>query len=472
MTRTWTAKTAAEATGGITAGEWSARGVTIDSRILKPGELYVAIHGERVNGHQFTAHAFEQGAAAALVHEDIEAVDRTRLLRVDNTMEALPRLAAYARAHTRTQIVGVTGSVGKTSAKEMLRLALSACGETYASSGNFNNHIGLPLNVANLNEEAEFAVFEMGMNHAGEIDFLTRIARPHVAMITNVEAVHLEFFKDVQGIADAKSEIFNGLEPEGSVVLNRDNRYFDHCMKRAAQAGVSRVLSFGNHREADCRVLDIQQDAGAEGTMVNADIAGQSVRFTIGATGAHWGELAVGVLTVVYALGADIHKAAESLAEFHEVKGRGKITPLCVGGGNAWLIDDSYNASPAAMRAAIAKLSGIHAKKGRGKTIAVLGDMFELGDTAPALHAELAESLKAHSITQVYTAGTLMAYLFDALPATMRGIHGEDAAALIAPLIDALEAGDTILIKGSNGMKMSAIVDALQSETEGAHNAV
>ncbi len=466
----WVSSHAAAATGGIVTSDWQATGVSIDSRTMREGELYIALHGERVNAHAFVQEAVDAGAAASMVHEEVSTSQPQTLLRVGNTFEGLWALARQARADTTAKILGVTGSVGKTSAKEMLGLALAACGQTYASSGNYNNHIGLPLNLANLPTEMDYAVFEMGMNHAGEIEKLSTLTQPDVAMITNVEAVHLEFFKDMEGIAAAKCEIIEGMQPGGTLLLNRDNAYFDVCNTLASARGDINIRSFGIHKAAGYRLLSTDIRDGK--TYVEADIQGARLSYHMRAIGAHWAQLSVGVLGMVHALGADVENAARALQDFSEVKGRGMLLQLPSKEGEIWVIDDSYNASPAAMRASIAKLNHIHTsrKDVKGNMIAVLGDMRELGEQEASLHADLSVPLTQAGVHSVFVAGEIMQHLWHALPEGMRGGCANDAATLWPTLESTIKAGDTVLVKGSNGMRMSTLVHKLQTITseEGA----
>lgn len=456
----WTSEDASAATDGKTAGSWQAGALSIDSRSIRPGELFVALKGEHADGHAYVADALSRGAAAAMVSHAPANVAAGKLLIVPDTQQALEDLAGFSRARSEAHIVGLTGSVGKTSTKEMLRQALIPHGETFASHGNFNNHIGTPLNLASLPPSAAFAVFEMGMNHAGEIAALTQQVRPHVALITNVEPVHLEFFKNVEAIADAKCEIFGGLEPGGAAVLNHDSPYFTYCLAQAKQRGVKRIVSFGTHAQADCRIASYK--ATLEGSQLTVSMAGKEISFTTGTIGAHWALTAASVLAVAHALQLDAVKTARALSVFRELPGRGSLHSIPVQGGTATLVDDSYNASPAAMHAAFAKLRELrNAGASKGRIIAALGDMRELGPTAPELHAGLAKDLKASHVDMVFTAGTLMKHLHEALPPALRAGHAIDAAALLPVLLAALKPDDLLLVKGSHGSHMYTIAEAL-----------
>lgn len=459
----WKAQDAAAATGGNASGNWQADSVGIDSRSVRPGQLFVALRGERFNGHAFVADALARGAAAAMVEEG-ESVHAPaeKLLVVRDTQVALEALARVARARTHARIVGLTGSVGKTSTKEMLRLALSAHGETFASFGNFNNHIGTPLNLANLPPDADFGVFEMGMNHAGEISALTRQVQPEIAIITAVEAVHLEFFDSVAGIADAKSEIFEGVMPGGIAILNRDNAYFERCAEHARKRGIETILRVGRAQEAQCRLLECA--VTPHGTEITASVFGKTMRFSVKALGEHWAYAALIALATAHALKRDVEKTARALSSFEEVDGRGRLLSITLPAGSASLLDDSYNASPASMKAAFAKAKAIKANDTSSKRlVALLGDMRELGETAPQLHAELAESLVACGFDRIFTAGALMEHLHAALPPALRGLHASSAAELLPQLSQHLRAGDIILVKGSHGSHMYTIAEALKN---------
>jgi UDP-N-acetylmuramoyl-tripeptide--D-alanyl-D-alanine ligase len=455
----WTAQQAAVATGGVATGAWTATGVSIDSRAVEPGDLFVAIKGETHDAHDFALDALKRGAAAVMIHRaPLGLAPDAPVLTVKDTLGALGELGRIARARSAAGIVAVTGSVGKTGTKEMLRRALAASGETHANVGNLNNQYGLPLSLARMPRAAAYAVFEIGMNHAGEIEPLSRLARPHVAVITNVEPVHLEFFAGVEGIADAKAEIFAGLDRTGIAVLNRDNPHFDRLADRTRRRGIKTVLAFGRHADARYRLIDC---APADGeTQVTADLAGRRLNYVIGAEGRHWALNSLAVLAAVDALGADVKAGATALAGMTAPKGRGQRLSVTVPGGAFEVIDDSYNASPPAMRAAFDVLAQRPVATG-GRRIAVLGDMRELGRDAPALHAELAAELDTRGIDLVFACGPNMAFLMEALPTAMRGAHAADAEALTPIVLDAVRADDIVLVKGSLGSRMGPVVQAL-----------
>jgi UDP-N-acetylmuramoyl-tripeptide--D-alanyl-D-alanine ligase len=466
MSALWTAKDAAAATGGASKGSWTASGVSIDSRSVAKGDLFVALQGPNFDGHDYVVQALEKGAAAALVHRAIKDSDsyHDRLIVVKDTFLALQDLAKAARARTGARIIAVTGSVGKTGTKEALKLGLSVQGKTHASEGNLNNHWGVPLSLARMPAEAKFGVFELGMNHAGEIAPLSKLVRPHAAVITAVEAVHLEFFSSVAEIADEKAAIMAGLEPGGAVILPRDNPHYVRLSAAAKTYGCQNVLAFGTGGDAFARL--VAWSLTPDGTQVAAEFDGRRIMYDMIVSGRHWALNSVAALAAVHAVGADYHLAAGALAKLAAPVGRGARTRVTVDGGSIMVIDESYNASPAAVRVLADTLAQMHQPVGGtrgGRLIMVLGDMLELGSAAPALHADLAESLKLADIHLVFTAGTLTKHLQDALPPEMRGGHAPDSKALVPLVLDAVRAGDVVAIKGSHSSHMDVVVDALRA---------
>ncbi len=460
----WHAEEVRMATKGcLRAGgrEWTASGVSIDSRTCAEGDLFVAISGENFDGHEFVGSAFEAGASAAIVSQTPEGIGSDRnLVKVDDTQAALEALGRAGRDRTNARVVAVTGSVGKTGTKEALTLAFGALGPTHSTVGNLNNHIGVPLTLARMPRESAYAVIEMGMNHAGEISPLSRFAHPDVAIITTIAAVHLEFFDCVADIADAKAEIFDGIASDGTAVLNRDNVYFAVLAARAWAHGVKHVVGFGAHPEADARLSACA--ATAEGSDVTATIGDRIVRYRLNVPGRHWVQNSLAVLAGVNALGGDLDRAAGALAQLKAPRGRGARNEIQLEDGALTVIDDSYNASPASMRAAIAVLASSQPRDG-GRRIAVLGDMLELGDTAPQLHAALARDLEAGDIDLVFCAGRNMRELDAALPSQLRGGHAADSATLAPKVVDAVRAGDVVMVKGSLGSRMAKVVKALDA---------
>ncbi|HEY4133951.1 MAG TPA: UDP-N-acetylmuramoylalanyl-D-glutamyl-2,6-diaminopimelate--D-alanyl-D-alanine ligase [Alphaproteobacteria bacterium] len=457
----WTSSDAVAATKGRSATDWAANGVSIDSRSVKRGDLFVAIKGPNFDGHAFVAPALAAGAAAAVVSQRPEgALPTTPLLVVKDPLEALGDLAAAARARAAARIAAVTGSVGKTSTKEALKLVLSAQGLTHASEGSLNNHWGVPLSLSRLPQDAAYGVFELGMNHAGELTPLSKLVRPHVAIITTIEAVHLEFFASVDEIAEAKAEVFAGIADGGVAVLNQDNDYFSYLTRRALAQGVAHVVGFGTAKGAWARLVDYQP--AADGARIEAEIGGRQIRFTVGAPGRHWALNSLAVLAAAAHLGADLDASAAALAGMTAPKGRGARHRVALQDGAFTLIDESYNASPAAMRAAFSVLAGLALASG-GRRIAVLGDMLELGADADAIHAALAPDLVASGAALVCTAGRHMDALYESLPREMRAGHAAKAEDLLPLVRQIVRPGDVVMIKGSHGSRMGLIVDALLS---------
>jgi UDP-N-acetylmuramoyl-tripeptide--D-alanyl-D-alanine ligase len=463
MAPLWTAMSAAAATGGVATGDWAATGVSIDSRTVMPGDLFVALRGPRHDGHDFVRAALARAKAAVVDRDVADLSQGAPLLRVADTFAALGALAAAARRRSRARIVAVTGSVGKTGTKEALARALSACGPTTASAGSLNNHWGVPLSLARMPADAAYGVFELGMNHKGEIAALTRLVRPHVAVITTVEPAHLGFFPSVEAIADAKAEIFLGLEPGGTAVLYRDNPHFERLAAAARRCGAT-VLGFGVAADAAMRLAECE--LRADGSAVAASIAGTVLRYELPVPGRHWVTNSLAVLAAVHAVGADMAHAAAALAGLEAPAGRGRRHELAWQGGRLMLIDESYNASPASMRAALAVLAAIPPGPG-GRRIAVLGDMLELGKAAPRLHRDLAEPIAAAAVDRVFLVGAAMASLHEALPEGRRGGLWRCADMAIPSLVSFLRPGDVVTVKGSYGVGTGRIVERLCAGSAG-----
>jgi UDP-N-acetylmuramoyl-tripeptide--D-alanyl-D-alanine ligase len=437
-------------------------GVSIDTRTLVSGDLYFAIKGEVHDGHDHVARAFEAGAAAAVVARVRAEALRVRgaVYAAEDTLRAMERLGEAARTRSRARIAAVTGSVGKTTAKEMLRLALSQFGPTHASAASYNNHWGVPLTLCRLNADAAYAVFEIGMNHAGEITPLVGMVRPHVALITAIAPVHIENLGSIEKIADAKAEIFSGVERGGVAVLNRDASQYERLERHAKARGLG-VRSFGQGAGSDARLIAVE--ANGEGSQVRALIDGREKNFSLGAPGRHMAQNALGALLVVEALGVSLDAAADALGEFAPAKGRGERFVLAAPGGAITIIDESYNANPASMRAALALLGAAKPGEG-GRRIAVIGDMLELGPEGRQMHAALAPELEAQDVHLIYGAGPLTRALYDAAPAKMRATWGVRSADIEQELIKSLRAGDVVMIKGSNGSRMGPLVAALREK--------
>jgi UDP-N-acetylmuramoyl-tripeptide--D-alanyl-D-alanine ligase len=448
----WTSAEAESATLGNASARFVVNGLSIDTRTLREGDLFVALKGDNRDGHDYVGAAFAAKAGAALVSRapdgaNIEEVGGP-LLTVADTLRGLEDLARAARARSNAKILAVTGSAGKTTTKEILRHALNGLGRTHVSAASYNNHWGVPLSLAALPQDSEYGVFEIGMNHAGEIRNLVSFVRPHGALITTIAPAHLEYFGSCEAIADAKSEIFEGLMPGGFALISGDSPYADRLAARAVQTKVSRVIRFGRNGEA--KLLSFTPDG--EGMRVKADILGQMVDFLVGAPGAHIAANVVGALAAVALLEGDVLNAAAGLKNFIALKGRGAR----FASGDIVVIDESYNANPASMVAALALLGAA-----KGRKIAVLGDMLEMG--AGDHHAALAAPVEQANTDLVFLVGKEMKALWDRLPAQRRGAYAENSAALAPPLLGALKSGDTVLVKGSNGAKMSVIVEALRA---------
>jgi len=466
----WTASEIAKATAGKCTGTWTASGVSIDSRSVKPGDLFVALKGPNFDGHAFALAALKQDASAVLVHEAIKDSGdyQDRMVMVKDTFAALQNLAVAARARCKARVIAVTGSVGKTGTKEALKLGLSALGKTHATEGNLNNHWGVPLSLARMPADTQYAVFELGMNHAGEIAPLSKMVRPHAAIITTVEAAHLEFFNSVAEIADEKAAIMAGLEPGGAVVLPRDNAQYTRLIAAAKTYNCTTIIAFGTGGDSAARL--VSWSLTPDGTQVAAEFDGERITYDMIVSGRHWALNSVAALGAVKAVGADFHRAAGSLAKLDAPPGRGARRRVPVYGGTLLVIDESYNASPAAVRVLAETMAQMHQPVGNkfggtggGRLIMALGDMLELGGGAAALHAGLAPSLRASKIDLVFTAGPLMEHLHKALPQAMRAGHAADSDALIPLVTAAVRAGDVIAVKGSHSSRMDKVVTALHA---------
>jgi UDP-N-acetylmuramoyl-tripeptide--D-alanyl-D-alanine ligase len=463
VTPLWTVEAMASAMGAERQGvlPQSISGISIDTRSIAPGEAFFAIAGDNRDGHKFvtTALGVKAGLAVIAASRRGEFPSDAPLLVVPDVLAALRDLAAAARMRTHAKVIAVTGSVGKTGTKEALRLALSKDGETHASVASYNNHWGVPLSLARCPARARYAVLEMGMNHAGEIAPLSRLARPHIALITTIAPVHLEFFGSLARIADAKAEIFLGLQPDGVAVINRDIPQFGQLQRAANAAGIERVVSFGEHAQADACLIKCSLHPGC--STVQADIFGTEITYKIGAPGRHLVHNSLAVLAVADLVGADLALAALALAEFKAIAGRGAPIDLDLPGGTALVIDESYNANPVSVDAALALL-GQTPIGPQGRRIAVLGDMLELGSKGKALHRGLAAPIAANTIDLVFCCGPLMHSLWQALPASQRGGYAENSTALEAQVVPAIRAGDVVMVKGSFGSRMAPIIKALQ----------
>ncbi|MPZ30979.1 MAG: UDP-N-acetylmuramoyl-tripeptide--D-alanyl-D-alanine ligase [Rhodospirillales bacterium] len=463
MSALWTSDEVARALGTAIATPFEANGVTFDSRAVGKGDLFFALKGETTDGHGFVAEAMKRGAAAAVVSRDVENVGGT-LIRVPDTMKALVDLGHAARRRSNARIASVTGSVGKTSTKDALRAMLSAQAPTSASAASFNNHVGVPISLARLPREARYGVFEIGMNHPGEIEPLARQVEAHVGVVTNVGPVHIGFMGSEEAIADEKACLFAGMAQGAVAVLNRDSRHYERLAGHARRFGVSRIVGFGRGETAGARLLSCGlQDSGSD---VVALIHGRRIEYRLGAAGEHWVLNSIAALAVVEALGADVVQAAASLVGVSASPGRGARRVLKFGDGTVELLDESYNANPVSVRAMLAVLARTEPAKG-GRRLLALGDMRELGEGVDAYHAGLADAVSASGATQVFLCGPHMEALWRKLEPARRGVHRPDSMALAGEVAAALQAGDVIAVKGSLGSKMKIVVDAILAASGG-----
>ena len=448
----WTSAEIAAATDGTASADFAVSGVAFDSREVGPGDLFVALKGETTDGHRFAVQAFAQGAAGLLASEP---VDGPHVLVAD-TSAALSALGAASRARTTAKVIGVTGSVGKTSVKEALYAALDRAvpGGAHRSLKSYNNHVGVPLSLARMPRETRFGIFEMGMNHAGELAALTRLVRPNVAIVTAVALAHGAFFADESAIADAKAEIFEGLEPGGTAIIPYDSPHRDRLIA-AARPYATEIVTFGRDAKAD---VNAREAIGqATGTLVAARLRGSELIFTLGQPGAHWVSNALAILAAVEAVGGDLPAAGLALAEMAGLAGRGRRLPIRLADGDALLIDEAYNANPASMRATLAVLGAEKAKR----RIAILGGMRELGPAEAREHAALAEPIAAANVDYALLVGSEMAPLAEALEGRADFAHVADAATAAERARTLIGPGDAVLIKGSNSIGLARVVDAL-----------
>jgi UDP-N-acetylmuramoyl-tripeptide--D-alanyl-D-alanine ligase len=452
MTPLWTSDAIAQATGGRASCYFSVSGVAYDSREVGPGDLFVALKGTQSDGHDFVEGAREAGAAGVIVDRPV----RGPHVRVADTTDALVALGHAARSRTAAKIIGVTGSVGKTGTKEALFQALDRQepGCAHRSVKSYNNHVGVPLSLVRMPGASRYGIFEMGMNHAGELAALTRLVRPHVAIVTAIAPAHIGHFGSEAAIAEAKSEIFEGLEPGGTAIVPADSPHAARLYTKA-QRHAGKVITFGFNRDADVHVLD-QVPAASGGTMVTARLPGGTVSFTVAAPGRHWVSNALAIMAAVEAVGGDLAIAGLALADMEGLPGRGARHRIDRGEGQLLLIDESYNANPASMQATLAQLA-----EEPGRRIAVLGAMKELGEQSDALHAALAGPIKDARVAEVLLVGPEMAPLAQALEGRLPLRHVADAQAAIDTLLPLLRADDAVLVKGSNSIGLSRLVAAI-----------
>ena len=457
----WTWDDLVAASGGSPDGspDGPITGVSIDSRTLRQNDIFVALKDVR-DGHEFVPAAFAAGASAALVSRSYRRQPKDgAVLTVDDPLAGLQAIARAARARTAARVVAVTGSVGKTGTKEALRSCLSRIGPTHAAEKSYNNHWGVPLTLARMPASSDFAVLEIGMNHRGEIAPLARLAQPHVAIITTIEPVHIGYLGSLKAIAEEKSDIFRGLVPGGVAVTKRDSPQFS-IMKAAAERQGARIISFGSSPEADVRAVDIKLQAN--GSDITADALGTKLSYRLGAPGAHLAENSLAVVAALLALGVDPARALPALAGISPPAGRGARMVLKAGEGEILLIDESYNANPASMRAALAALATVPRIR-LPRRVVVLGDMLELGEQAADQHIGLKEAIDASGADLVFACGPNMAHLFAMLEPERQGYWAESSDGLAERLLDTVRPGDVVMIKGSLGSRMAPLVEALKT---------
>jgi UDP-N-acetylmuramoyl-tripeptide--D-alanyl-D-alanine ligase len=459
----WTSDAMIEAMNGRPVGALpdGITGISIDTRTLRTGEAFFAIKGDALDGHDYATAAVAAGAALLVVAEaKLPALGKLKapMIVVDDVLAAMTRLGIASRERSQAQIIAVTGSVGKTTTKEALRHVLSQAGKVHASVASFNNHWGVPLTLARMPADTDYGVFEIGMNHPDEIRPLVKMVRPHVALITLIAAAHLGFFKSLQEIAAAKAEIFEGLMPGGYALLNRDDKYFKQLEKMAQDAGVEHIKSFGENARADYRLTKLKLHG--ECSCMTARLAGEEIVVKIGAPGRHMVQNVLAVLGAAHLTGADMTKVALALTSLRPESGRGARHVLEIAKGTFTLIDESYNANPASMRAAIELLAAA-TPQGKGRRIAVLGDMLELGKQAPKLHADLASIIAANHINMVFLGGPEMAALKAAMPVEIHAEYRQSVDELQPQLLNTIRAGDVVMVKSSKGTGFSQIVKTL-----------
>lgn len=464
MSALWTSDEVARALAPVAmTAPFEANGVTFDSRAVAPGDLFFALAGETTDGHAFVGEALKRGAAAAVVSRDVAGAEGN-LIRVPDTMKALVDLGRAGRRRSGARVASVTGSVGKTSTKDALRVLLSAQAPTSASAASYNNHVGVPISLARLPREAQYGVFEIGMNHPGEIEPLARQVEAHVGVITTVGPVHVGYLGSEEAVADEKACLFAGMAAGAVAVLNRDIGHYERLAAHARRFGVSRIVRFGRSEAAEARLVSCTlQDSGSD---VVALIHGRRIEYRLGAAGEHWVLNSLAALAVVEALGADVDAAAATLATVGASPGRGARRTLKFGGGTVELLDESYNANPMSVRAMLAVLARTE-PVGTGRRLLAMGDMRELGEGADEYHGGLADAVAASGATKVFLCGPHMAALWQRLSPEQRGVHRPDSQSLAGEVASALREGDVIAVKGSLGSKMKVVVDAILAASGG-----
>ena len=453
----WDSLDAADATGGLNTQHWQSSDLVIDSRKVQPGNLFIALKGTTTDGHNYIAEAANNGAAAAIVEKHLDGPD-IPLLVVKNSYQALLALAAIRRKQiANAKVIGVTGSVGKTSTKAMLHHALTRHGKTYSNRGNYNNHVGTPVSLASTPPNADFAIYEMGMNSAGEIANLTKMVQPNIAIITSIEPAHMEFFVGIEAIANAKAEIMQGITKNGFVILNQDSNYYQYLVDIAKNLSIDNIISFGASDHANCRLLYYLEEAGH--SIINADIMGTKITYKLRSLGLHQAKNSIAVLAAANLAGCDIATTALTLADFSALKGRGERKIIRKNGKEFVLIDDSYNASPASMQASLTMFSAYNDGKAR-RRLAIIADMRELGKNSIALHQDLLAYMD--NIDKVITLGENMQKLYEILPADKQSKSFSSLSTLLEEIDPLIEDNDVVLVKGSLGTGIWQLVEQLE----------
>ena len=454
----WTAKELLEATKGKgTSTDWHAQGVSIDTRTLRKGDLFIALKGKNFDANTFIAKAYEKGAAGAIVNRVDTNVLLPQIL-VRDTTKSLYDLAAFARRRLKGKVIGITGSVGKTSTKDSLAFLLSCYGKTYATIGNLNNQYGVPLTLCNIPKDVLYAVIEMGMSAAGEIRFLTTLVCPHVTLVTAVEIAHLEFFKNIEEIALAKAEIFEGMCPKGIAIYNGDTNC-TAIINQQAKKYTNTIVSYGKGMGNTARIVNVQTKNMQQ--TVTVMFKGEHFRFSLAMLGNHRVYNALAALLCLQALSIDMKESSRLLQEIKPTKGRGLSSLCTINDSTILLLDESYNSMPSSMDACLQSLAQTPTK---GRRIAVLGDMLELGKDTITLHKNLKKSIKKHGIDKLYACGEAMKFLYDSLPTHYQGAWREESIQLCPLVLKDLQQGDTVVVKGSSGSNMGYIVKTMMGE--------
>lgn len=458
----WSAHEIAAATGGTASGAWSASGVSINTRTLEVGDLFVAIKGPMLDGHQFVFEALERGASGLLIDSrPPDLPEQAPLVMVNDTLDALHALGKASRRRSDALILAVTGSVGKTSTKNALYHAFAVQGRTTCSQASHNNLWGVPLSLSQMAPSDQFGIFEIGMSHPGEISPLSKMVSPHIAIITNVAPAHTENFDNMEAVAEAKAEIFEGLGKTGIPILNADNRFFSSLKARSKAVGIENLLTFGSSKNADTRLVSVSSDC--RGSRVEASIQGKKISYKVSLPGKHQVMNSLATLTAVFAAGADIAAAAAALGQLSPLPGRGKSYQLEFLGGSIQLIDESYNANPTSMQAALNNLGNTKVKP-PGRRIAILGDMRELGRDSQQYHLDIAPTIFKNQIEKIFTVGSQMGALFYSLPQKMQCFCSEDTKEITRELLNILRPNDIVLVKGSNAVGMASIVSEVREQ--------